>query len=128
MSRSPIAARLLVPALVALTLAGCAVRRPPSPESTRQLRVAAVRRVVDQPALSPAVWSPDGRRFAYAAAGGVYVVVPEQPPQPIAPARVPTELAWSARLDLLAVVDGGAVWVMRPDGAGRHRLDLPGFA
>lgn len=127
MTAARLAALLLAPAAAA-ALGACEVRREPAPESTRQLRVVAVRRVVEQPALSPAAWSPDGSAFAFADPAGVYVAARDGAPRQIARARVATALAWSRPLNLLAVVDGGAVWIMRPDGSGRHRLDLPGFA
>lgn len=127
MTPARIAVLLLVPAAAA-ALGACEVRREPAPESTRQLRLASAQRVVEQPALSPAAWSPDGGAFAFADEGGVYVAARGGAPRQIAPARVPTALAWSRPLNLLAVVDRGAVWIMRPDGSGRHRLDLPGFA
>ena len=114
--------------ITALALTACEVRREPAPESTRQLRVAAVHRIVEQPALSPASWSPDGSRFAFGDETGVYVVPAEGSPRRIGPAAVATTVSWSRPLDLLAVVDRGAVWILRPDGSRRHRIDLPGFA
>lgn len=125
---SPARAATLFLTLAAATLGACQVRREPAPESTRQLRVAVVRRLVELPALSPAAWSPDGASFAFAAGDGVYVTAPDGVTRQIAPARVATAVSWSGPLNLLAVVDGGAVWIMRPDGSGRRRLDLPGFA
>ena len=95
--------------------------------STRQLRVRAVRPIVEQPVLSPAAWSPDGMRFAFGDAAGVYVAAPDGTPRRIAPAGLATAVAWSRPLDLLAVIDRGALWIIRPDGSKRHRLDLPGF-
>jgi len=90
--------------------------------------VAEVRRVVEAPALSPAAWSPDGARFAYSAGGALDVEdVRGTPPRRIAPAEVATEVSWSRVLDLLAVVDRGVVWTLRPDGSQRRRIDLPGF-
>ncbi len=114
-------------AALALALGGCTIRRDAAPESTAQLRVGTVRRLVDRPALSPAVWSPDGRRFAYGGADGVYVAAQNQPPRRIAPAAVVTTVSWSRPLDLLAVVDRGLLWTMRPDGRDRRRLTLAGF-
>jgi len=116
----------LVTATVAL--AGCEMRRAPGPESTRQLRVAAVRRIVEEPALSPAAWSPDGTQFAFGEGDGLFVAVPGGPPRRIAPGGLITTVVWSRPLDLLAVIDRGAAWIVRPDGSHRHRLDLPGFA
>lgn len=124
----PAARSALLLALCAAALSACQVRREPALESTRQLRVAAVERIVEQPALSPAAWSPDGLRFAYGARGGLYVAALGGGARLIGPAGVPTAVAWSKPLDLLAAVDRGAVWVLRPDGSGRHRLALPGFA
>jgi len=113
--------------IAALTMTACQVRRAPAPETTRQLRVTSVRRIIDQPALSPAAWSPDGTRFAFGDAAGIYVASPGGPVRRIGPGGVITALAWSKPLDLLAVIDRGALWVMRPDGSRRHRLDVPGF-
>lgn len=124
-SRSPC---LLVVILTTLIVSACEVRRAPAPESTRQLRVSDVRRIVDSPALSPAVWSPDGTRLAFSTPDGLAVAVPDGRVRKIAPAEVATALSWSPRLDVLAVVDRGVVWTMRPDGSDRRRLDLPGFA
>jgi len=117
---------LLVAAL-ALALGGCTVGRDPAPETTRQLRVGSARRIMDRPALSPAVWAPDGRRFAYGGADGLYVSTPDGPPRRIAPAEVVTALSWSRRLDLLAVVDRGMLWTMRPDGSGRRQITVAGL-
>lgn len=112
---------------LALVLLGCQVRRAPAPESTRQLRVGEVRRLVELPALSPASWSPDGRRFAFSDGGAVYVAAPDGTARRIAASGVATAVSWSHPLDLLAVVDRGALWVLRPDGTERRRVDLPGF-
>lgn len=109
-------------------MAGCEVRRAPAPESTRQLRVADVRRIVDQPALSPPAWSPDGTRFAFSAGQGLYVSgTGSSAPRKIAAVRVATSVSWSSTLDLLAVVDRGTVWTIRANGSERQRIDLPGF-
>lgn len=117
----------LLLAVLVLALGGCTIRRETAPESTRQLRVEAVRRLIDRPALSPAVWSPDGRRFAYGGADGLYVAAPDGPPRRIAPADVVTALSWSRRLDLLGVVDRGLLWTMRPDGSERRHITVAGF-
>jgi Tol biopolymer transport system component len=117
----------LLLAALALGLGGCTIARETAPESTRQLRVEAVRRLIDRPALSPAVWSPDGRRFAYGGADGIYVAAPDGSPRHVAPAEVVTALSWSRRLDLLAVVDRGVLWTMRPDGGDRRRITVAGF-
>lgn len=118
---------VVVLAVLALGLLGCQVRRVPSPERTRQLRVADVRRLVDQPVLSPAAWSADGRRLAFSDGGALYVASAEGRVRRIAPASVATAVSWSHPLDLLAVVDRGELWILRPDGSERRRLDLPGF-
>ena len=112
-----------------MALGGCTVSREAAPESTRQLRVDGVRRLVDRPALSPAAWSPDGRHFAYGAADGVYVTALEGggTPRRIAPADVVTAVSWSRRLDLLAVVDRGQLWTVRPDGTSRRQIAVAGF-
>lgn len=121
--------RLTVFLLVAAVgMAGCTVRRSAAPESTRQLAVTTVRRVIEQPALSPAAWSPDGRRLAYSTGAAVWVTGSDGRPKKIAPAGVATAMAWSGPLNLLAVIDQGAVWTMAPDGTARRRLALDGFA
>lgn len=114
--------------IAAVTVAGCQVRRAPGPESTRQLRVALVRRIIEEPALSPAAWSPDGRRFAFGGAQGLFVAAPDGRPRRIGPGGVITTVVWSRPLDLLAVIEQGATWVVRADGSHRRRLALPGFA
>lgn len=115
--------------LVALALGagGCAISREVAPESTRQLRVERVQRIIDRPALSPAVWSPDGQEFAYGRPDGVYVAAPDGSSRRIAPAEVATALSWSRRLRLLAVVDRGVLWIMRPDGGDRRQIPVAGF-
>ncbi|MGH2399396.1 MAG: TolB family protein [bacterium] len=109
-------------------LAACEVRRTAAPESTRQLRVAGVRRIVDQPALSPPAWSPDGSRFAFTAEDGLYVgAAGSGAPRKIAVTDMAASVSWSRALDLLAIVDRGTVWTIRANGSERRRLDLPGF-
>lgn len=119
---------LLYIVLLSVGIVGCQVRRAPAPESTRQLKVAAVARIIEQPALSPAVWAPDGRRIAYGSETNVWVAHPDGAARAITPVEVATTLSWSAPLDLLAVIDRGVVWTFRDDGGERTRLDLPGFA
>lgn len=114
--------------LLTIGIAGCTVRRTAAPESTRQLAVAGVRRVIEQPALSPAAWSPDRRRLAYTTGNAVWVAAVGGRPRKIAPAAVATALAWSGPLNLLAIIDQGAIWTMAPDGSGRRRLSIEGFA
>ncbi len=120
--------RALPVLLLAVLAAGCQVSRHPAPESTRQLRVVDVRRVVDRPARSPAVWSPDGAALAFTADGRVWVYRLDGTLRSVAPVRTGTELTWSAPVGLLAVVDEGSVWTLRPDGASRQRLALGGRA
>ncbi|HEU4798314.1 MAG TPA: hypothetical protein VFT63_05260 [bacterium] len=104
------------------------MRRAPAPEGTRQLRVAGVRRMIDQPALSPPAWSPDGTRFAFSADQGLYVSNSGSGAlRRIAAVRAASSVSWSPTLDLLAVVDRGAVWTIRANGSERRRVDLPGF-
>lgn len=112
---------------LALAVAGCQVRRIPAPESTRQLGVQEVRRLVDRPALSPAAWSADGEALAFSDGRALYVASADGRLRRIAPAGVATAVSWSRPLGLLAVVDRGALWVMRPDGSGRRQIELPGF-
>ncbi|MDQ7820131.1 MAG: hypothetical protein QN173_08865, partial [Armatimonadota bacterium] len=126
--RSPARGRAVALTLAAALAVGCEVSRPPAPESTRQLRVVDVRRVADRPARSPAVWSPDGAALAYAAGGQIWVHPLDGPPRPVLTVRTGRSLSWSGPLGLLAVVDEGAVWTLRPDGTARRRLALPGRA
>jgi Tol biopolymer transport system component len=119
--------RVALLAAAVVLLAGCTIGRETAPESTRQLRVDTVRRLVDRPALSPAVWGPDGRRFAYGGGDGIYVAAVDAPPRRIAPADVVTAISWSRRLDRLAVVDRGLLWTMRPDGSDRRQITIAGF-
>lgn len=114
--------------LLTLLAAGCEVRRSPAPESTRQLRVTAVRRIVERPVLSPAVWAPDGRRIAYGAGTGLWVATLDGVAREIARVDVVTALSWSRTLNLLAVIDRGVVWTFQPDGPERHRIALSGVA
>jgi Tol biopolymer transport system component len=124
----------MIPRVVAVLLVvvaavtGCTVRRTLAPESTRQLAVAGVRRLVDVPALSPAAWSPDGLRLAYSTGGAVWIAGLDGRQTKVAPAGVVTAISWSGPLNLLAVIDQGAVWTMAPDGRNRRRLALEGFA
>lgn len=106
----------------------CQVQRAAAPESTRQLQVARVRRLVERPALSPAVWSPDGRRIAYGAGHGLWTASLEGVEREIAPVAVATTVSWSAPLNMLAIVDSGVVWTMREGGTDRRKIDLPGLA
>jgi len=108
--------------------AGCEVTRAPAPESTRQLEVIDVRRLVDAPARSPAVWSPDGGALAYSSDRGVVVYTLGRGEQAVAPAEVPTALSWSGPVNALALIDRGTVWTLRPDGSDRRSISLPGTA
>jgi len=112
---------------LALGLAGCTISRETAPETTRQLRIGSVRRIIDRPALSPAVWSPDGQQFAYGGSDGIDIAGVEGSARRIAPAEVVTALSWSRRLDLLAVVDRETLWTMRPDGSNRRAITVAGF-
>lgn len=114
--------------VVALVAAGCQVRRAPAPETTRQLQVASVRRIIERAALSPAAWAPDGRRIAYSAGTGLWVATLDGREQEISSVEVATTLSWSRSLNLLALVDRGVLWTVRDDGTERRRVDLPGFA
>lgn len=109
-------------------IGGCQVSRVAAPVSTRQLQVQSVRRIVVEPALSPVAFSPDGRRIAFSTERRVRVADLSGSSREIAPAGVVTGLSWSLRLNLLAVIDRGAVWTMRDDGSERTRVALPGFA
>lgn len=99
-----------------------------APVSTRQLEVSSVKRIVVQPALSPAVFSPDGRRIAFGTERAVRVADLSGASRDITRARDTTAVSWSPRLGLIAYVDAGAVWTVRDDGRGRVRVPLPGFA
>lgn len=108
--------------------AGCEVKRAPAPESTRQLQLAEVRRIVDAPALSPAVWSPDGRALGYSGDHRVWVYTLGRGAQSVAPADGATAVSWSVPLNALALIDRGTVWTLRPDGSERRSIQLPGAA
>ncbi len=114
--------------LAALLLAGCEVRRVPSAESTRQLQVTDVQRIVDRPALAPAAWAPDSRALAHSGDHRVWVYSLDRGDEGVAPADVATALSWSAPLNLLALIDRGVVSTLRPDGTDRRVIDLPGLA
>src|SRR5256712_4478304 len=125
--------RLGRPVLAALLLgsfltSACEVRRGAAPESTRQLQVAAVRRIADRPALSPAVWSPDGRALVYSSDHRLRVYTLDRGEQDIAPAEAVPALSWPGPLNLLALIDRGAVWTLSPDGTDRRSISLPGSA
>ena len=109
-------------------LAGCDIRRGPAVESTRQLRVADVQRVVEHPAVAPVAWAPDSRAFAHSGDHRVWVYSLDHGDQGIAAAEVGTALSWSAALNLLALIDRGVVSTLRPDGSDRRVIDLPGVA
>src|SRR2546426_2577607 len=128
--RSPRAGRLALAAIVltSLVASACEVRRAAAPESTLQLQVAAVRRIADRPALSPAVWSPDGRALVYSSDHRLRVYTLDRGEQDIAPAEAVTALSWSGPLNLLALIDRGAVWTLSPDGTDRRSISLPGSA
>lgn len=111
-----------------LGVSGCTVRRIHIPESTRQLLVSRTVRLIERPALSPAVWSSDGRRLAYSAAGGVWVAGLDGKEMRIAPGGVVTAISWSGPLNAIAVIDQGTVWTMGADGTNRRRLAIEGFA
>lgn len=114
--------------VLSLVIASCQVQRAPVPESTRQIQVVELRRLVERPALSPAAWAPDGRRMAYSAGRSLWVASLDGMEREIAPVEVATTISWSAPLNVLAVVDRGVVWILRDDGTDRHRIDLPGLA
>jgi dipeptidyl aminopeptidase/acylaminoacyl peptidase len=118
---------VVVLAAAALLFGGCTISREAAPETTRQLGVDSVRRIIDRPALSPAVWAPDGRRFAYGGVDGIYIGGVDGSARRIAPAEVVTALSWSRPLDLLAVVDRGRLATMRPDGSDRRAITVAGF-
>ncbi len=118
----------LVLLIATLAATGCVVRRSVAPESTRQLVVSRAARLIQRPALSPAVWSPDGQRLAYSADGAIWVAGLDGRETRIAPAGVVTAISWSGPLDALAVIDQGTVWTMAPDGSDRRALTIEGFA
>jgi len=119
--------RLVLAALLvgSFFTSACEVRRGPAPESTRQLQVVGVRRIMDRPALSPAAWSPDSQALAYSSDQRLWVYTLDRGEKDIAPAEAVTAVAWSRPLNLLALIDRGIVWTLRPDGTDRRRVPLP---
>lgn len=114
--------------LASVLLTGCDIRRGPAVESTRQLRVVDVQRLVEHPAVAPVAWAPDSRAFAHSGDHRVWVYSLDRGDQGIAPAEMGTALSWSAALNLLALIDRGVVSTLRPDGSDRRVIDLPGVA
>lgn len=114
--------------LVVVLASGCQVQRTLAPESTRQLQVGSSRRVVERAATQAVIWAPDGHRVAYATAGNIWVADLLGRDRAIAPVTLPRAITWSKPQNLLAIIDGGAVWTMHPDGSARRRLNLPGSA
>lgn len=112
---------------VLLATAACEVRRQPAPVGVGLLRVAGVARVTDRVALSPVAWAPDNRRFAYGARDGVWVHgVGAAGGARIAPGEAVTAVSWSASADVLAYVDRGVLYTVRPDGRERRQVALSG--
>jgi len=114
--------------LASVLVAGCDIRRGPAVESTRQLQVADVQRIVEHPAVAPVAWAPDSRSFAHSGDHRVWVYSLDRGDQGIAAAEMGTALSWSAALNLIALIDRGVVSTLRPDGSDRHVIDLPGVA
>jgi WD40 repeat protein len=114
--------------VIALISTGCQVSRVAAPISTRQLEVGTVKRIVVQPALSPASFSPDGRRIAFSTQRGVRVADLAGSSREVTRAKAATAISWSPRLGLIAYVEAGTTWTMRNDGRGRARVPLPGVA
>lgn len=119
---------LAVLVLASLLLAGCDIRRGPAVESTRQLGVADVQRIVEHPAVAPVAWAPDSRALAHSGDHRVWIYSLDHGDQEIAPAEMGTTLSWSAPLNRLALIDRGVVSTLRPDGSDRRVIDLPGVA
>lgn len=114
--------------LASVLVAGCDIRRGPAVESTRQLQVADVQRVVEHPAVAPVAWAPDSRAFAHSGQHRVWVYSLDRGDQSIAAAEMGTALSWSVALNLLALIDRGVVSTFRSDGSDRRVIDLPGVA
>ncbi|HVH31089.1 MAG TPA: hypothetical protein VNA31_05430, partial [bacterium] len=106
--------------LASVLLAGCEIRRSPAVESTRQLQLADVQRLVEHPAVAPVAWAPDSRAFAHSGDHRVWVYSLDRGDQGIGPAEMGTALSWSAALNLIALIDRGVVSTFRPDGSDRR--------
>jgi dipeptidyl aminopeptidase/acylaminoacyl peptidase len=118
---------VLLLVFAATLAAGCQIRRSLAPESTRQVQIAEIRRIMDRPALSPAVWSSDSRALAYAGDRRVAVYTLDVGEQDVVPVDRVTAVSWSS-LNLLALIDRGTVWTLRPNGTDRRAIPLPGPA
>src|SRR2546430_16329082 len=80
---------------------------------------------MDRPALSPAAWSTDSQALAYSSDQRLWVYTLDRGEKDIAPAEAVTAGAWSRPLNLLALIDRGIVWTLRPAGTDRPRAPLP---
>src|SRR2546430_15482923 len=80
---------------------------------------------MDRPALSPAAWSTDSQALAYSSDQRLWVYTLDRGEKDVAPAEAVTAVAWSRPLNLLALIDRGIVWTLRPDGTDRRRVPLP---
>lgn len=113
-------------AIAALAASGCQVRRQAAPVGVGVLRVQHVTRATDRAALSPIAWSPDGRRFAYGRDGVWVHQIGDAAGTKITSGEVVTAVAWSPTADVMAYVDRGVLWTVRPDGRNRRRIPIPG--
>lgn len=126
MSRPP-AAALLAASLAAL-LVGCQaqVRRVPKPEPVATLRVAEVRRLSDRVATSDVSWSPDGHAVAFGTPEGVVSVGWDGTERRLSALRPATQVDWSSSGRWLAVVSGGALWLVDLARNATRAASLPG--
>jgi len=120
------APRALATAAVALLLVtACQVQRAPAPVGVGLLRAGTPERLTDRAALSPAAWAPDGAALAYADRAALWIHPLRGRERRVAAVGVATQVEWSRATDLLAYIDRGEVFVIRPDGQARRRLKIP---
>ncbi len=107
--------------VAALAVSACAVRRVPAAVGPSFLRVQGLERISDLLAVSPAAWSPDGRRLAFGTEDAVWVVQAapgrDRERRLAALAHV-TRAAWSPDGRSLAVLAGGTLYTLDVDALG----------
>jgi dipeptidyl aminopeptidase/acylaminoacyl peptidase len=117
--------RLTAALAVALLTTACQVRQTPAPVSVALLKVGPPTRLTDRAALSPVAWAPDGQALAYADRHGLWIAPLRGRDRDVVATGVATAVDWSRGTGLLAYIDQGKIWVIRPDGSGRRHIPLP---